>query len=255
MRLNISKGTGSRSRSPKEQDDGLDPCAPYHHIQSMNKSTISNRPRNPATLILSLALIVSLLIAAAFLWRAREESRDRLNELSVQKTRLQQELANAKQEIRNLKSGDPSPKTEDQRTAARGADESEPDIEELETFFLQAPTVRQTDKGLVVHFEFKPADDSELPEEEITLVVRIPNSSTSKILSLAPVAVPENANVRSVIHPAGYLGLIQGSPADMGSMAFEFTVPEPVKATVRGSQGILDFEFDITPEGCTVRKL
>ncbi len=220
----------------------------------MNKSTISNRPLNPAVLILSLALIVSLLIVAAFLWRAHEESKDLLNELSVQNSRLQQELAIAKQEISNLNSGDSSPVVRERLASIRENRAPQPVDEEVESLVLQTPTVRQTPAGLVVHFEFKPSDGIELPKD-IILAVRVPMSSSSRLLALAPVSETENANIRSVINPAGYIGFIQGAPADLGTLAFEFTVSEPVKATVSGSEGIIDYEFDITPDGCTVRKL
>jgi hypothetical protein len=49
--------------------------------------------------------------------------------------------------------------------------------------------------------------------------------------------------------------MIQYRPGGPDSLKFDLTVSAPVKATVRGSDGILDFEIDITPDGCSVSKL
>jgi len=54
----------------------------------MNKSSISNRPRNLPAIILFLVLTVILLIVAAYLWHSHTASKDQLQQLSVQNSRL-----------------------------------------------------------------------------------------------------------------------------------------------------------------------
>lgn len=220
----------------------------------MNEPTTSNRPRNPAIIIPSLASIAILVIVAGFLWLRHAESKDKLQALSVQNSRLQQELSAAKKEISNLQGGDSSKKTKERLASKRESRPPQPVEDEAETLVLQTPTVRQTAEGLVVHFEFKPSGGIELPEN-IILAVRVPTSSPSRLMRLAPVSETDSSSIRSVINPAGYIGFIQGSSADLGTLAFEFTVSAPVKATVSGSEGIIDYEFDISPDGCTARKL
>lgn len=238
----------------KERDDGLDPGATEHHISAMNESPSPTRSTGSPTILLSLIAIIILLVVVGLLWKMHVDSKSLMEKLSAQNLRLEQDLKNAQAEINDLNSGDSSPATRERLSSMRESRPSQPVVDEVETLVLQAPTVRQSPAGLVVHFEFKPADGIELPED-IILAVRLPMSSSSKLLELAPVAGTENANIRTVINPAGYIGFIQGSPDDMGALAFEFTVSAPVKAVVSGSEGIVDFEFDITPDGCTVRKL
>lgn len=220
----------------------------------MNESTISNRPRTLLANILSLFLTVILLIVAAFLWRSQTESKDQLEALSVQNSRLQENLEAARKEIDNLSSGDSSIATRERLEANSRSATPKPVMEETETLFLQTPTVEQTSEGLVVRFGFEPEPDADLPES-ITLVVRVPRSSGSKIAAFKAATAREGANITSVISPNQDLCLIEGSPEALGSLSFELIVTEPVTAIIRGSEGILDFEMDITPQELNLRQL
>jgi hypothetical protein len=218
----------------------------------MNKSTISDRPRRSVSVVLFLASTVLLLLAATYLWRAHMESKDQLNELSVQNSRLQEELAAAKAEIDDLSSGDSSRSTRERLAELRESTPIPPPKEAVETLFLKDPTVQQTDAGLKVALEFQLGEGIDLPEQ-ITLVVRIPSSSAARIHSFD--AASSDLGSGSIVNASGKLAMIQCTPSELGGLAFDLTVTEPVKAQVRGSDGILDFELEITPNGCTVRKL
>jgi len=236
-----------------EQAYTLDPYGQDLHIQTMNKSSISNRPRNLPAMTLFLVLTVILLIVAAYLWHSHTASKDQLQLLSVQNSRLQEELATARKEIDNLNSGDSSAATRERLAAARAtAKPSTPKVE-IETLFLQTPTVEQTAEGLAVRLAFKPGDDVELPDKT-SLVVRVPGGG-ARILSFKPVSEPDYSSIMFVVNAKGDLGMIEGSPSELGALEYELVVSGPVKATVRGSEGIIDFELDITPDSCTVRKL
>jgi hypothetical protein len=125
-------------------------------------------------------------------------------------------------------------------------------VEEPETLLLQPPTVTANSDGtLTARFRFEPIEGVELPEQ-LTVVVRAPGA---QIIAFKPVAEPAFSSIVCVVNAKGNLGMIEGSPADLSGLEFELTVSEPVTATVRGSDGIRDFELDITPAGCTVRKL
>ncbi len=223
----------------------------------MNKSTSPNRPRNPLIVALYLAPTVILLLAIAMLWRNHTEATDRVQQLTVQNSKLQQELTTAKAEINDLNSGDSSKETRERLSTMRTNRTSlpvNPVKEEVETLFLQEATVQQTSAGLAVHLEFNVGEGLNLPED-ITLVVRVPGNSSSKIVSLHPASAANEASAEGIVNATGSLGIIQCSPSELNTLAFALTVTEPVKATIRGSEGIIDFEIDIAPDGCTVRKL
>jgi len=219
----------------------------------MNEAIISKHPRTPA-ILLYLASVTVLLIISSILWYLHTQSKDQLQALYVQNSRLQQELDAAKREISNLSSGDSSQATRERLSGARRDQAPAPAHAEAETFFLQTPTVRKTADGLAVRLAFNPGSGIDLPEE-ITLVVRVPAGGASKIISLKPVSETGDIGVGSIVNAGGNLALLQGSTADLGGLILDLTVSEPGTATVRGSEGIIDFELDITPEACNVRKL
>ncbi len=218
----------------------------------MNESSTPNRSRNPLIIGLSLAPALILLVVAVKLWSNHTETKEQLGQLSVQNRQLQQALAAAQAEISNLNSGDSSPAASERLTKARQERTTAPVVAEVETLFLQTPTVEQTSKGLDVLLEFVPGENISLPDN-LTLVARVPASPTARILAVKPLS--KDGDVSGIVNPAGTLGLIECSPSALNTLSFRLTVSEPVTATVRGSEGIIDFEIDITPEGCTVRKL
>lgn len=220
----------------------------------MNESTPSNRSGKPLAILLYLTPAAVLLLAGMFLWNSHSDTKDQLEGLSVQNRQLQRELAVAKAKIDDFNSGDSSIETRDRLKANRSSSVPNPVIEEMETLLLQTPTVEQISEGLAVRFGFEPKPDTELPDS-ITLVVRVPRSSDSKIVAFKAVGASEKPNITTVLSPTKDLCLIEGSPAELGSLSFELIVTAPVKATIRGSKGISDFEFDISAEECTPRKL
>jgi hypothetical protein len=212
--------------------------------------------KNPA--IGSLVATAAMFLIVVLLWRDLSKTKSFQQELAAKNETLGQELATVKSELKSanteldfFKTGDFSKTTKEK--VAKTAPVVPKPVEEPETLLLQEPTVQQTSSGLVVRFQFKPDTDIQLPER-VTLVARIPNGSEAKILSLKPVAA-SHAVIEHVVNASGKLAMIEGSPADLEALLFELTVSAPVKATVRGSAGIKDFEMDITPSGCTVRKL
>lgn len=198
-------------------------------------------------------LMALLLLALLLLWRELTDTRKNLAEILEQKSTLVGTLKSANAELLQLKSGDSSIQTRERLEVAREAKAAEPEKEEMETLSLRTPTVEKTTDGLAVRFGFEPDENTELPSS-ITLVVRVPDSSSSRIVALKATGTGAS-RVVPIVNAMGILAIIEGSPAELNTLSFELTVTAPVKATVRGSEGIIDFEMDITPDACTVRKL
>lgn len=219
----------------------------------MNESTISNRPRNLSALILSLTLLVMLLIVVTFLWHSHAQSKDQLQELSVQNSRLQEELEAARQEIDNLNSGDSSQTTQERLAGTRQSRTSLSAPETAETFILQAPSLTQSAAGLTVLLPFEPITSG--PFDSIALVVRVPASSDGRIMAIEPTDESLYANMKTHIDASGTFAVFQGTPADLKLMQINLTVSGPTKASVQGAGGIKGFELDITPEQVESRNL
>jgi hypothetical protein len=206
----------------------------------------------------SLIATGAMFLIVILLWRDLSQTKKLQHELTMRNEQLGQELASVKSELKSTHDELDFFKTGDfgKTTKERSADvvPAKPvAVEEKETLFLQNPTVSETASGLVVHLQFNPAD-TELPGN-ITLVARVPGDSDAKIVSLKPTSDAGYSTVECIVDAKGKLGMIEGSPTDLKALAFALTVSAPVKATVRGSEGIKDFELDITAAGCTVRQL
>jgi len=208
---------------------------------------LSNPPAAGAAL---LAFI--LLLLALHLWREQARMKTELADQSAEKNRLEQALAEIRDELDFLKTREPRAETGTNPVATRPVPKAR--AEEQETLFLQKPTIAQTASGLTTRFGFTPAENIPLPEM-ITIVIRVPDSAESIIRSLKPVMQSSYSSIDFLVNPNGTLGMIEGSPADLKALEFELIVSGPTKATVRGSEGIIDFEMDISPAGCVVRKL
>lgn len=226
---------------------------PVSIFPAMKPSNRTTSPK-PVSSTINLAIAFLLLAALAVLWTSRTRTRDRLEQLSVEKNQLEQQLADARRQIEDFNSGDSSAQTRERLAAARKTRVAEPVQEEIETLFLQPPTVEKTADGLTVRLGFQPGENVELPPS-MTLVVRIPDGSSAKIISLKTVGADDRPDVSYVVNSTGTLGLIDGLPLGQGAPSFELTVTAPVKATIRGSKGVADFELDIADGECTVRKL
>jgi hypothetical protein len=204
-----------------------------------------------------LVATTAMFLIVVFLWRDQSRMKADALKLAEQNARLQQSMATTEAALKSTQSELDFFKTGDFRKPAQEQViqhkpvASEP-VEEMETLFLQPPTVSQTEDGLVARFEFKPV--AELPDQ-ITLVVRVPENAGAKILKLVPAQHSPDTDVVCIVNLSGTLGMIEGTPEDLKSLAFELTVSAPVKARVRGSEGILDFELDITTDGCTAQQL
>lgn len=218
--------------------------------QHKNTPSPSSKPRLTWIQYLLAALLVLALLQ---LWRELTNTRKSLGEVLKQNNALAGDLKSTNAELLQLKSGDSSIQTRERLAAARNEKAEEPIKEEAETLLLQAPSVEQTADGLAVQFGFDPKENIELPPS-ITLVVRVPDSSNSRIVALKAAGTGASSVV-PIVNASGILAFIEGSPAELDTLSFELTVTAPVKATVRGSEGIIDFEMDITPDACTVRKL
>lgn len=235
-------------------EDDLDPSAELLHIFAMNhdnQTSPTNKPRLPIFHYLTMA---AALIGVFLLWRQQDNSQKQIKALVLQNASLQQKLKKSQVHIADLTSGEPSANAMKQKLAARAATRKPVVPEEKETLTLQPPTVMQTDAGLAVHFAFKPTEGAELPSR-ITLVVRVPGTTDAKITSLKPTAKSNEPNVECVVNASGKLAMIEGAPSDLKSLSFELVVSAPVKAMVRGSKGIKDFELNIAPDGCSVQPL
>jgi hypothetical protein len=192
------------------------------------------------------------LLTVALLWNSLKRRDGELDALAEQNNQLKQQLMAANSELDFFKTGDFSKTTKQtDEKPLRSIAEPAP---ETETLLLEEPTLSQTASGLVARFQFKPVENTELPRQ-ITLVVRIPSHSSAKILAIKPVSKTGYSSVEYLVNAKGDLGMIEGSPSDLSALEFELTVSEAVKATVRGSEGIKDFELDITATSCTVRQL
>lgn len=201
---------------------------------------------------------VAMFLIVVFMWRDLSRTKQTAQEIQLQNRNLSGELANAAADLAaanrrldQFTQGGPPPGATPAKTLPR---KIALPAEAPETLFLQQPVVKQTADGLVARFEFQPDDAVPLPER-VTLVVRVPDSSPSRILSLVPVAAPDTANLECILNAKGNLAMVEGAPAELAALVFELTVSGPAKTTVRGSKGIKPFEMDIRPDGCTVRKL
>ena len=219
---------------------------------NQHKNAPSPSP-NPRLAWIQFLLMALLLLALYLLWRELTHTRKSLAEVLDKNSALAENLKSTNAELVQLKSGDSSIETRERLEAVRNAKAEEPIKEEMETLLLQAPTVEQTADGLTVRFGFEPDENIELPSS-ITLVVRVPDSSSSRIVALKATGTGAS-NVVPIVNAKGILAIIEGSPAELDTLSFELTVTAPVKATFRGSEGIIDFEMDITPDACSVRKL
>ncbi len=200
-----------------------------------------------------------LFAAVIFLWFDRSQTQsaqlaqiEQNEQLAQALEAAQSELAAAREELDFFKTGDTTAPAQKKPTTSKPAF-TKP-AEEPETLLLQTPTVSRSASGLTARFGFEPDTDIPLPDV-VTLVIRVPSSSEATITSLKPLNESSYSNVEFLVNAKGNLGMIEGSPADLKALEFELTVSGPVKATVRGSKGIKAFEMDITPDGCTVRKL
>ena len=220
----------------------------------MNSASKPN-PFKPASILRSM-VATAILITFAALWFNQSRTEDRLQELSVENEALKEQLLSTERELDALNSGDSSAETRERLSAARQAAAPVAPVVEIETLFLQEPVVEMTSEGLRVHLDFIPDENIALPEE-VTLVVRIPASAEGRIVAMDSGAEDDaggETNV-AVVNAGGRLAMIQYRPGGRDSLKFDLTVSAPVKATVRGSEGILDFEIDITPDGCSVSTL
>ncbi len=238
----------------------LDEVSRVNHTVLMNNES-TRPPASPKKFRFSgnHVATAAMFLIVLFMWRdlsrtktAVENSRARSQALDAELANVKSELTMANRQLDQFKKGGPPTaavaKTEKPARAIAEA------IEKPETLFLQEPEARQTEDGIVARFAFEPESAAPLPDR-ITLVVRVPSASEARILSLVPVAAASDSNLEVVVNGRGNLGMIEGSPAELAALVFEVTVSEPVKATVRGSEGIKAFEMDIRPDGCSVRKL
>ena len=226
----------------------------------MNKDTQESTQKSAGLLRgkSSVLATAAMFLIVILLWRDQSKMKTAQAELTHQNEALREDLAakqtalaSAHTELDFFKTGN-TRKTAQENISKLNPAKPAPDAE-VETLQLHPPTVSQTAEGLVAHIEFNSITD-ELPDQ-ITLVVRVPGNTEAKILKLTPVGVPEGSTVACVINAQGKLAMIEGSSETLKTLAFELTVSAPVKARVRGSDGILDFELDITPSGCSVQKL
>lgn len=218
-------------------------------MNQKSKTETSLHPFNAFAIVFAAAFLV---IAAFFMNKQQSKLQTQLDALTARNSALQDQLDQAQAQIEDFKTGDSTQETKDRMAARRANPVKKPAEAEIETLFLQEPTVEQIDGGLLVHLQFDVGTDVELPDQ-ITLVVRIPPSGTARIQSLN--AADTESGIGSIVNDSGSLGMIQCSPAKVNPLTFDLIVTQPVKALVRGSEGIIDFEIDITPDGCTVRKM
>jgi hypothetical protein len=220
----------------------------------MNGENSPPRAHSRSTVLIPVVAAVVLLVCIVIFRSHQAKTKAQLDRISGQNEMLRQELADAQAAIRNLSSGDSSVSTKTRLTEKRERMAPQPAAPETETLHLEAPSVESTADGLAANLEYRPDGEATLPER-ITLVVRVPAGGTARILSLAPTGSGNQSVLEAVINPAGTLGMVECSTAELNSLAFVLEVSEPVTATVRGSEGIIDFELDIQPDGCAVRKL
>lgn len=232
----------------------LDGHRPVIHIASMNDKPTKSPPPSPAKHRTKSSYIATaaMFFIVVFLWRDQSRMKSDMLVLAEQNDQLQAELTAAQSELNVFKTGDS--RTTTGKKADKAKSVAVKPVEEPETLFLQEPSVHQSADGLVARFEFKPDEEIQLPEQ-ITLVVRVPTGSDSRIISLDPVNGPSYSRVATVVNAKGNLVMIEGSPSDLEALVFELTVSAPVRATVRGTKGIAPFEIDIRSDSATVRKL
>jgi cell division protein FtsB len=204
-----------------------------------------------ATVIL-LLLLVLLWIDRSRTKSAQQDLAQQRSELAQQNQTLTQELSIAHSELDFLKSGNAAMAASDK--PARHERIKTESVEDPETLFLQPPTVLENDGKLTARFKFEPEENTSLPDQ-ITLVVRVPGNTDAKIIALKTLSTSSYSDVNVLVNAQGNLGMIEGTPSDISALEFEVTVSAPVAVTVRGSVGIKDFEMDISPLGCVVRKL
>jgi hypothetical protein len=199
----------------------------------------------------------AMFLLVILLWRDQSRMKAHTLILEQQNIQLQKSMAVTQSALESatdaldfLKSGDF--RKSDQETIPNAAPVIPEPIEEVETLLLQTPTVSQTAEGLVARLAF---ESISVVSDQMTMVVRVPQNSDSKILKLAPAGNSSDTDVVCIVNLQGTLAIIEGTSDELHALDFELTVSAPVKATVRGSDGIRDFEIDITPSDCTVRKL
>ncbi len=200
-------------------------------------------------------------IAAAFilLWRGQSRMKNALGELSLENGQLRAELAAARADLAKAtteldfyKTGDFSRQAAAAKTDPKPAPPPTSIVAEPETLRLLPPSVQSVDEGLVVRLSFESATAE--PPDLVALVVRIPAGSGARIVKFDAADPAAFANAKGKTDASGTFAVIQGSPA-ASAVAFDLTVSGPVTATVRGSNGIKDFEIDIAPGQPAVRPI
>lgn len=224
------------------------------HIVPMKKkpdntsSSASPKPRITGSTIAT----VTMFLIVVFLWRDQSHIKEDMLTVTKQNEQLKEKLSAANKELDDLNSGDPTAAT--RKTTEKVAPMVVKPADEAETLFLQTPSLTQSDSGLTARFGFKADPGTPLPEL-VTLVIRVPESADAVIRSFKPAAESSYDNVEYVVNSKGTLGMIEGTPASLEALEFELTVSAPLKALVRGSDGIKPFELDISAEGCSSRQL
>jgi hypothetical protein len=215
--------------------------------------TSSNKLAGKGRLIATAAMFLIVI----FLWRDQAKMKadllgvsEQKNQLSEQNIKLEKALKTAHTDLAHFKVSIPqqSLKNQDQKEPAK-----ETPAEYPETLILQPPQISQTADGLSARISFESTLNE--PPGLLALVVRLPSASEAMIQGFKPVDETAFTDIKFRINESGRFAIFQGNPIHLNALEFDLTVSAPVKATVRGTEGIKPFEIDIAADSSKVRKL
>lgn len=116
---------------------------------------------------------------------------------------------------------------------------------------LAGTEVKPISGGLVATMLFNPSNTD--PLGVVAVVVRIPKTSTARILDLAPADSTAYADIGKRVSGDGKFAIFQGTPITVNALKFGLSVSRPETADVRGTCGIGPFKLEIKPSGATAR--
>jgi hypothetical protein len=204
-----------------------------------------------------LVATTAMFLIVLLLWRDQAKMKadllgvsEQKNQLSEQNIKLETALKTAHTDLAHFKASIPqhSLKNQDQKKPVKEIPADYP-----ETLILQTPEISQTVDGLSARISFESTLD--VPPGLLALVVRLPNGSEAMIQGFKPVDKTAFADIKFRINESGKFAIFQGNPIHLNALEFDLTVSAPVKATVRGTEGIKPFELVIDPTNSSVRNL
>lgn len=121
----------------------------------------------------------------------------------------------------------------------------------LNKLVLAGSSAKPTPEGITATLQFNPTTQE--PMEELAIVIRLPRTSSARILSLEPTEPDNFVVVDKQITPRGNFAIYRGNIKSPKALSFNLALSGPETADVRGSCGIKPFLLEINSSGTTLK--